>query len=94
MPKKKEVHLKKLIKSHDDKEKEHVQESKTQPIVSYWHSNLTIGIVSDNKPLSIQALPEAMARRNSLYNLLTKTSISSPRTEIDHIIPLYILRVI
>jgi len=34
------------------------QESKTQPIVSHWHRNLTIGIVTDDKALQIQGMPE------------------------------------
>jgi Cleft lip and palate transmembrane protein 1 (CLPTM1) len=76
MPKKKEVHLKNLIKSGEEDEKAEAevqvyltytmltQESKTKSIVSYWHSNLTIGIISDNKPIQLTAMPEPMAKRN------------------------------
>jgi hypothetical protein len=79
MPKKKEVHLKNLIKSGDEDEKTEpevqvhliwtmlTQEPKMKPIVSYWHSNLTIGIISDNKPVQLTAMPEPMAKRNPFH---------------------------
>jgi hypothetical protein len=45
-----------------------MQEQKTQPIVSHWHTNLTIGIVTEDKPLQIQGLPEpAVKSTHILY---------------------------
>ena len=68
MPKKKEVHLKKLVGAGNETEKAQgheaqVTEFKNQPIVSYWHSNLTIGIVSDNKPIQLKGMPAVITQR-------------------------------
>lgn len=61
MPKKKVVKTKKLIGgTEEDKEEEpepEVPEPKTQPIVSYWHSNFTLDMVADNGVLQYSALP-------------------------------------
>ena len=69
MPKKKEVYLKKLINTGEEQEDHHGQvpeskDSKDQPIVSYWHSNLTLGIVTDVSALQIKTLHPAVSQRN------------------------------
>lgn len=66
MAKKKEVHLKKLINAGEEGAEEHHNQElkeKDQPIVSYWHSNLTIGIVTDVSPLQIKSMHEAVIKR-------------------------------
>ena len=64
MPKRKEVHLKKLIKGGEAEKAAENQalESKIQPIVSYWHPNLTLGVVTDDKPLQIQGMQESAVK--------------------------------
>jgi hypothetical protein len=69
MPKRKEVHLKKLIHAGEEAE-DHPQSvaeskgSKDQAIVSYWHSNLTLGIVTDVSALQVKTLHPAVQQRN------------------------------
>jgi Cleft lip and palate transmembrane protein 1 (CLPTM1) len=69
MPKRKEVHLKKLINAGEE-DGDHAQSvtepkgSKDHPIVSYWHSNLTLGIVTDTSPLRVKTLHPAVQQRN------------------------------
>jgi Cleft lip and palate transmembrane protein 1 (CLPTM1) len=69
MPKRKEVHLKKLINAgdeHDDHPESAAETkgSKDQPIVSFWHSNLTLGIVTDDSALPVKTLHPAVQQRN------------------------------
>lgn len=69
MPKRKEVHLKKLINAGEevDGHPQSVTESKgskDQPIVSFWHSNLTLGIVNDDSVLPVKTLHPAVQQRN------------------------------
>ncbi|CDZ97998.1 Transmembrane protein [Phaffia rhodozyma] len=64
-PKKKIRKEKSLIGGKDDEEEEDVilslaqieEEHKTTPIISYWHPNLTLAIVSDRPNIIEQALP-------------------------------------
>ncbi|KAJ3044508.1 hypothetical protein HDV00_001935 [Rhizophlyctis rosea] len=65
MPKKKEVHLKKLVKGGNEKEEKEVQaetpeQSGPVPIVSYWWSNLTLNIIPSDSPLKANTPPLVM----------------------------------
>jgi len=84
MPKKKEVKLHKLVGGNDEEEtedEESLKDSKEQPIVSYWHPNVTITITPPPGLIDTKQLPppllevfplDPLNRRDNLTGLVTQ----------------------